>query len=181
MPIPVATLAIATHAFFFREGDAFTVPSAGTCGVNAKPGAADPKWISLGTIENFEDAISDEEEKKVWAPTPGHLQVKDIITTKQGMTFKLTSNDLSPLAVEAFYRTSQKLDGTSTQFNPLSAVPRKGWLKLQRYDHNDILRFAIDLWVRLKVTGGIKGGNGDLIMPEFEAELLYSSLNTAGV
>lgn len=181
MALPTATLALATHAFFFREGDAFTQPEAGTCARESKPGADDEAWLSLGTIETAEDSISDEEEKTVWAPVPGHLVKKDIITTKQGLTIKLTSNELTPLAVEAFYRTSQDLDSESDQFNPLSAVPRKGWLKLQRYDQDDVEQFVIDLWGRLKVTGGFKGGGGELVAPEFEFETLYSTLNTAAV
>lgn len=182
MSLSIKTLALGAHAFFFREGDAFTLPGpGGNAAADAKPDADDDGWIDVGTIESFEDSIADEDEKKVYRPAPGHLVVKDVITTKQGMEFKFTSNELGPLALEAFYRTTQKLDGTSTQFNPLSGVPRKGWLKLQRYDHEDNLVLVADLWVRLKVTGGMKGGNGDLVMPEFSAYLLYSALNTAAI
>jgi hypothetical protein len=157
------------------------VPSAGTCARESKPGSADTGWISLATIEGWEDSISDEEEKSVFKPVPGHLVKQDVITLKQGLNFKFTCNELSPLSVEAFYRTTQKLTTASTQFNPLSAVPRKGWLKVQRYDHNDSLRFTLDVFGRLKVSGGMRGAQGELVMPEFDFEVLYSSLNTASL
>ncbi len=181
MPLTPKSLALGAHLFFFREGDAFTLPAPGTCAVDAKPDANDAAWISLGTIESFEDSIADEDEKKIWQPAPGHLVIKDVITTKQGMEFKFTANELTAFAVESFYRTSQKLTAASDQFNPLSGVPRKGWLKMQRYDHEDQLRLVMDVWVRLKVTGGMKGGNGEIVMPEFTAYLLYSALNTAAL
>lgn len=175
------TLALATHAFFFREGDAFLLPDpGGFCAVDAKPDADDVSWINPGTIEEAEDSITDEDEKAVWKPVPGHLVKSDLITLKQGLEFKFTTNEMSPLSLEAFYRTSQKLDEDSTQFNPLSAVPRKGWLKLQRYDHEDNETLVADLWVRLKITGGMKTG-ASLVMPEWTATLLYSSLNTVGI
>jgi hypothetical protein len=179
----VRTMALGCHAFFWREGDAFTIPEEGTAGVNSKPGAEDPLWPDkgVGVIESFEDAIADEDEKKVYQPAPGHLVIKDVIMVKQGMTLKFTTNEVSPLALEAFYRTSQKLDLDSAQFNPLSEVPRKGWLKIQRYDHEDTLVVVLDAWVRLKVIGGMKGGDGNLVLPEFEAYMLYSQYNTAAI
>jgi hypothetical protein len=177
MSLLTRTLALATHAFFFREGDAFALPAPGVCGVNAKPDADDDSWIEPGTIESSEDAITDEEKKTVWKPVPGHLVKSDELTLKQGMDFKFTCNELSPLALEAFYRTSQKLDNASAFFNPLSAVPKKGWLKLQRYDHEDAEVLVADLWVRLRVTGGMKASGGELSMPEFTGTLLYSQYN----
>ncbi len=176
-------MALGCHAFFWREGDDYTLLAPGVAGKDSKPDATDPDWVnrSLGVIESFDDSITDEEEKKLYQPAPGHLVIQAVITTKQGMMFKMTSNEVTPLALEAFYRTSQKLDLTSAQFNPLSAVPRKGWLKLQRYDHDDNLVIVLDGWVRLKVTGGMKSGDGNILMPEFEAYLLYSQYNTAAL
>lgn len=181
MPLTTATYALACHARFFRTGQAYTVPSSGTCGRESKPGADDPDWIDLGVIESWEASITDEEEKAVWAPVPGHLVKKDIITTKQGLQYKFTTNELTPFALEAFFRATQELDDESTQFNPLSAVPRTGWLKLLKYSQDDAQILSLDIFCRIKVTGGMKGGNGELIMPEFTADVLYSTLNTAGL
>lgn len=173
----IRSLALGCHGFFFREGDAFTVPAAGVCGRNAKPDPTDSGWIGLTEIEDWDDKPDDDDEKKVYAPTPGLLVVKDVVQIKSGLNFEFTTNELTPMAIEAMYRTSQKLDVNSTQFNPNSAAPRKGWLKLQRYDQTGTLVTVFDLWVRLKVKDGFKGG--DVIKPKFEALLLYSALNTA--
>lgn len=171
-------MAVGSHAWIFREGDAFTVPEAGTANANSLPGAEDAGWISTGNIEDWEDSITDEEEKAVWTPTPGHLVMSRLITTKQGMQFKFTTNQLTPIAIESFYRTDTKLDEDGYQFNPLSRVPRSVWLKIQRYSEEDNLVLAMDVFVQLKASGGMKGGGGNLIMPEFTAKLLYSPLNT---
>ncbi len=180
MSLTTRAMALATHAFFAREGDAFTTPAPGTVGRNDKPDADDDVWIEPGTIEESEDSIVDEDEVKLWKPSPGHLVPNDIITLKQGLQIKFTTNEMSPLAVEAFYRTSQLLDESSEVFNPLSSVPRKGWLKLQRYTERDEAQLVLDVWGRLKVTGGMKMG-GAIIKPEFEFYVLYSQYNVAGL
>ncbi|HEV2207306.1 MAG TPA: hypothetical protein VG167_00910 [Verrucomicrobiae bacterium] len=172
-------MAVGSHAWFFRRGDAFILPEpGGNASDAALPDADDLGWIELGTIDDWEDTIEDEEEKAVWTPVPGHLVKKRVITTKQGLGIKLTSSQLTPLAIELFYRTAEKLDQDSFQFDPLSGVPRDGWLKIQRYSEQDALVLAADLYVQLKVTGGMKGGGGNLIAPEFKATLLYSGLST---
>ena len=93
-------MAVGSHAWAFREGDAFALPAPGVAGVAALPGAEDEAWIELGTVEDWEDSIEDEEEKAVWTPVPGHLVKKRVITTKQGLGLKLTTNQLTPAAVQ---------------------------------------------------------------------------------
>lgn len=178
MSLVIGPYAIGSHAWFFEEGAAYSLPDAGVAAVDALPGADDEGWKSLGDIETWEDSMATDEEKELWKPAPGHLVRKDIIPVKQAMNFKFVSNDLTPLAAGLFYRADSVLTPSSFQFNPLSGVPRKGWLKVQRYGQGDDLIISGDLWVRMKVTGGIKGGNGEVIMPEFTALLLDSSLNT---
>lgn len=180
MGLVTREMAIGSHAWFVRSGDAFTTPAPGVAGVAALPDPNDNSWLPLGDVEDWEDSMS-EDEKPVYAPAPGHLVRKRIITTKQDLDFKLTVNQVSALVFECFYRSTQKLNANSFQFNPLSAVPREGWLKLQRYSDEDVLIFSADLWVQLKVTGGMKGGGGNIVLPEFKAALLYSALNTCAL
>lgn len=174
----MSSYALGAHAWLFREGDAFTVPSAGTAAIDALPDPTDPGWISAGDLESFEDTMAQDEEKEIRKPNPGALVRKDIITIFQALDFKFVTNSMRRIAMEAFYRSSTKLDADVGQFTPLSQTPRNYWLKLQRYTHENETVFAADLWVRMKITGGMKGGGGEIIMPEYTCRLLDSDLNT---
>lgn len=169
------------HAWFFREGSAYTVPEAGTCAVESKPDASDPAYIDLGAIEEWEDDVSGGTDIEVWRPSPGQLRLKDIIEVKPKMMVKFTTGELGPLAVESLYRTSQSIDTETLQFNPLSGRLRKGWFHTQLYDQDDNLKISMDLWGRLKCTGGMKSAEGTLVKPTWELLVLYSSLNTAAL
>ena len=171
--------AIGAHVFLFREGDAFLLPNpGGVAAIDALPDPLDDGWINAGDIESFDDSMAQDEEKETRKPNPGALVRKDIITIFQGLDFKFVTNSVPRIAIEGMYRTETILDDGQTQFVPLSLTPRKMWLKLQRYSHDNRLIFAADLWVRMKVSGGFKGGNGELIMPEYTCRLLDSDLNT---
>ena len=102
--------------------------AAGVVSNAAIPVANDPSWVDMGVIEEWEDELKDE-EKETWAPSPGHLVRSRVIVTKQSLTCKLTTNQLTALAVETFYR-SAALTPASFQFNPLSNVPKDGFMKI---------------------------------------------------
>lgn len=171
--------ALGSHAYFFPEGAAFTSPDAGTAAIDALPDADEPTWAAkfLGDTESFED-MKDIEEVEVRKPNPGALATKDIITIFQKLEFKMTTNSLKRIAMQIMYGSAVEITEAVGTFVPLAATPPKGWLKLQRYTHENELVFAADLWVRAKVTGGVKGGNGEIIKPEFTFRLLDSDLNT---
>ncbi len=91
---------------------------------------------------------------------------------------KFTTEQVSAFAMECFYRTSQKLTSAGGQFNPNSAQPRRGWLHTELYDQNDVFFAALDLWGKVRVTGGVSGKDGGLVKPQFEFVVFYSALNT---
>lgn len=172
--------AIGSHAFLLREGDTFSIAAAGSNAANPVsssnvPATSTPEWIDLGTIEEWEDKITSE-EKKTYRPSPGALVTKDVITTKQDLEFTFKSNVLTVIAQQLLYRT-QTLAAGAGFYNPLSGVPPRGFLLLQRYDQYNVLHQVALLWVRIKVNGGFKSGDGNLIMPEFTANLLYNTNN----
>src|SRR4051812_35340407 len=106
----VNSYAVNSHAWFFREGDAYTLPApGGNASALILPDPDDAGWIHMGDIEQWEDNFAQDEEKEVWKPKKGTLVRKKIITTKQALDFKLTTNDITRLAIEAFYRTNTKL------------------------------------------------------------------------
>ncbi len=181
MGLILGTYALGKHAWIFREGDPFTVPAPGTAGRTSKPDATDPAYIDIGAIESWEDDISGGQDQEVWQPSPGRLVLQDAIEIKAKHTCKFTTGQLSPFALEAFYRTTQKLDSNATQFNPMSARLRRVWFHTQLYDQDDVQRLSLDLFGRIKVMGGMKSADGGIVKPEFELLVLYSTLNTAGL
>lgn len=170
-------MAIGAHAWFFFNGKDYTLPEAGTASVSALPDAEDTGWVKLNDVESWELAVSDE-KKEIFAPSPGVLVRSGILRLKQSLNYKFTTNQMSALALGIAFRASEELDAASYQFVPLSGVPPLGWLKLQKYDHDNEMVFAADIWGELNVAGGLKGSASDIIMPEFEFAMLYSSLNT---
>ena len=78
--------------------------------------------------------------------------------------------------MQLFYRT-QALAAAAAFFNPLSGVPPRGFLLIQRYDQYTVLHMVGLGWVRIKCTGGMKSGDGSVLMPEFTANLLYNTNN----
>lgn len=173
----LATMILGWHIWFFREGDAFTVPGAGICAAESKPGISpdfDAGWIEVGTVESFDPNVS-QEEYKLWKPSPGRLTLRDSPENKQEFSGKVIVNDVGPLAIETFFRTSQKLGGAVKQFNPLSSASKKGWLHFQGYGQDDEIALTLDAWAKVRST--LKW-DGTPTKPEFDFMQLYSSLNT---
>ena len=175
-------LQLSKHAWFFREGDAYTVPGAGTAAVDSLPDGTDPAYISLGAIEEWDHDFAIGQDLETWRASPGKLVLRDSRAIKEKLTLKFTTGDMSPMALEAFYRSEQNLDDSSTQFNPLRGGLRRGWLHLEMYDQdsNDLV-LTWDLWGRLRVAGGMKGGDGSIIKPNFELLVFDSDYNSAGI
>lgn len=170
--------AVGAQVWFCREGKAFTSPSSGTAGVAAIPDADDDAWVSIGRIEAWENSFLADDEVDVYDSSVGRLDLADSIPVKQALQFKFTTNVITALAVGLFFRTSAELAADDFQFNPLSGVSPRGWLKIQNYDHNSDLILAADIWGRVKVSGGFKGGNGELVKPEFMFKMFKNALNT---
>jgi hypothetical protein len=175
----INSYALGSHLWFFKEGAAFTSPGAGVVAVADWPDAAEATWSEkfIGDTEGFEDT-KNIEEVEVRKPSPGALVRKDIITMFQSLEFKATTNSLRRIAFEIMYGSAVALTEEEGTFVPLAATPPKGLLKIQRYTHENELVFAADLWVRAKLTGGMRGGNSEIIKPEFTFLLLDSTLNT---
>lgn len=166
-----------THAFFFPDGVAYTVPGAGTCGRAAKPGAADPAWFDLGVstwgkqpthkIEDFD------------APAPGRRQLYDKITTRVGLTLKGKMMEISNVMYQMMLATAQLgLTGAGGQYNPLEGDPVvRGWLQLQEYNQENVLINTTDYFVAMTIPGDVTFDD-KLLDIDVEAAVLFSTLNT---
>ena len=175
---------LGSHAFFFPEGLAFTVSGLGTAAPStasrtAQPGATDPEWRSLGAIEEAEDDPPESERIPIFQPSPGILRKIDELETKIQSKGKITSKEISYVALQAIYRTLA-LTGASTQFNRLEGQLMKGWLQLQRWDQADSKRITENLWVILEVGSAIKLGGG-LAEVQWQYEVLHSIYNTSAI
>ena len=168
---------LGTIANFFPDGVAYTVPSAGTAGRSSKPGELDTGWVSLGIIEEAKDKAIESEKTEIFAPSPGQQRLYDIIENKIKQSGSFLSKELSPLAIQALYRTAA-LTSASTQFNRFAGVLLKGWLKIQRYDQTNTLTITEDLFVVLEVDGEIDLGGGLAEVP-WMYTVLQSTLNTS--
>ena len=170
--------AVAQHVRFMPEGDAFTLPTAGTSSATALPGSTDPALINLGDIESWEDSKQNEQQIITKKPVLGTLVTKARIRLYEEIQLKFTTNSLTRFAMECFYRSANRLGVSQAQFAPLGKLNFNGWLYLMRYSHENELICTANLWVELNVTGGAKGGDNEVIKPEFTALLLNSSLNS---
>lgn len=170
---------LGTHAFFFPDGAAYTLPAPGTASRTSKPDEDDTAWISLGAIEEAEDDPVESERIPIFQPSPGKLRKVDELETKVQSKGKLTSKEISYLALQVLYRTLT-LTGASTQFNRLEGSILKGWLQIQRWDQDDSKRITEDLFVILEVGSAVKLGGG-LAEVQWQYEVLHSIYNTSSI
>lgn len=187
--ITLGSYALGRHSFFFRENDLITIPAAGTGSVAGaatrtnKPDPTDPLYQDLGACDEWQDDIKSMGDEKIYKPSPGMRQLFDIIEKGAEFSVKVTTQEVQALTWELFYRSSQKLTQTGgmQQFNPLSAVRRRGWWHQECYDQYNNFAFSLDSFVVCRVTGGIASKEGGIVKPQFELNVLYSTLNTGAV
>lgn len=169
---------IGTHAFFFTSGVAFTVPGAGTAGRAAKPGPTDPVWIDLGICDWDIENVSTTED--LMAPSPGARQLYEEVVTSKGTTYKGTLKQLSNLVFQLLFSTAALPVSPTAggQYNPDEGSPLvEGWLKLQQYGQDDALLNTLDVFVSMKLGGGLSFGDKAVDVSVI-ARKLFSTLNT---
>jgi len=177
------TLFVFNFARFFQAGTTFSIPAAGIADANNLPDATDDNWISIPNIVAHAPSFANEVkyEKKGPVVTPAGVKVltKDIIRAGEMYSFKLTLNEISPLVVQAFYRT-QNLTDTTTQANLHAGNPPKGWLKLQQIDQAGAVVQESDFFVEITTSGGMDATYDKPIEPELTCTVLYSPLASMG-
>ncbi len=172
-----ARTVIGTHAFFFPDGAAFTIPAAGTAGRAAKPGAADPAWFDLGVSDWT--AAPQNKFSDFMAPAPGARVLYDRIATAKGLKLKGKMMEMSNPTFRLLLSTlNLPLTGVGGQYNPLEGDPvLRGWLQLQQYNQANSLINTVDVFVALTVPGDVEFGENPVDV-NVEADVLFSTLNT---
>jgi hypothetical protein len=170
---------LGNHAYFFRDGTPFNVPAAGVASRTAKPGADDPGWIDLGVIGNL-SITPESSEDEIFAPSPGTLELYEVIENKRKRTIKFDCEELSFLSFElALHTKPQSVAGG--QYNPGSGKTVKGWLKVEQYDQStdddSDPTNEFDSYVHLKLDGDLKCDDNH-VKTGIVAKCLRSNLNT---
>lgn len=175
--------ALGLQAKFAPEGAAYTNDSlgggAGVVDVNHAPASNDAAFLPVGTIEDWEHKGSDKTVKTM-TPAPAILVPKRVVTVSQEMAYNFTTNEVTPLAEQIFYRAAETLAQASAGFTPLAGKPLHGFLLLTGYstEGDQANPYIVGLlWVFAKITGGMKGGDNIILKPTWEADQMYSALN----
>lgn len=174
------TVTDATTFTYANEGDDVvsgadtggSVTKTGTAGRESLPHDSDTKWQSVGVTQEVSVNRSSE-VLEVWQPNPGHLELYDAIETKRQVTMKFTSQELTPLAVQALFGTAD-LTSASTDYTPLAGATIKGWLRVKQYDHDDNLFNTVWLYGHLTIDGDL-AFNGTLLQCPFVFRRLSST------
>ena len=186
MSFQTQSTALGNQAFFFREGDNITVPTAGSNAGAAsrtnRPDATDPLYNQLQTVDDWDWDVKSMGDEKVYAPSPGRMQRIDIIEKGAEADIKFATNQIQGLAVELFYRTysaaggGNKITSAGGVFVPLNCKPQRGWLHTELYDNDNTFAWSLDVFGLLRITGGIASKEGSILRPKFEFAVLYSPL-----
>ncbi len=177
-----AARSLGNHVYFFRDGAAYTLPAPGVAGRNSKPDAEDPMWIDFGVVNNL--GITPESSvDEIYAPSPGTLELYDVIENKRKRTIKFEADELSFLAFELAFHT-KPLSVAGGQYNPGAGKSVKGWLKIEQYDQNsddgsDPVN-VVDVYVFLKLDGDLTCDENH-VKTSIQALSLRSSLNSGNL
>lgn len=170
-------LAVGSHVLWLPNGTAFTSPAPGTSGRESKPDASDSEWLDLGYISAVE-LDPQQEEKEVWAASPGQLRLVDIIEMKRGLNWTMTLEEVGAFAMQlAFKSLALAEGGGAQQYNPTEGSTVKGWMKIQQYDDTDTLWNTVDLYSYVRLNSALNFAD-DVVRPQLFCRLLQSTLNT---
>lgn len=173
-----ARTVIGAHGFFFPNGVAYTLPSAGTASRTAKPGATDTGWIDVGQADWSLQNTGKTED--FMAPSPGARQLYDKVVVSKGLKLKGKLMELSNLVYQVLLSTAALPTSPTAggQYNPLEGDPIvRGWLKLQQYNQANVLINTLDVFVAMTIPGDIAFGDKPVDV-DVEADVLFSTLNT---
>lgn len=162
-------LILKSHAYFAEE-------ASGTCSATVKPAFDSGAFLSLGTVTKAtQDPNSVSEKVPVYINVAGTQRLSHYVQKKKGLKFNFVTNQLNKKVFELAYGASITIN---ENFTPLSGNTFKhGWLKCQRYGHGDELVTVFDGWVTLDLSSALEIAD-DLVMPGWDAELCYSTLNS---
>ena len=112
---------------------------------------------------------------KIFAPNPGRKRLKKVLTTKDELTIKFTSQEIGRNEFQALFKSTPLAANAST-LAPFSGDPMEGWLSFTAKDTDDDLIVDVTAYVHLRISGDVALGD-DAATFEFEALVLDNALN----
>lgn len=170
-------LAVGSHVLWMPDGTAFTSPAPGTSGRESKPDADETEWLDLGYISAIE-LDPQQEEKEVYAASPGQLRLVDVVEIKRGLNMTVTLEEVGAFVMQLAFKSLALQEGAGAQqYNPTEGSTVKGWMKVQQYDQADASYNTVDLYVYVRLNSALNLGD-DVVRPQLFCRLLQSTLNT---
>lgn len=182
-------LASGTQLWIALAGATLTIPGSAilnagdfnsytAVGRAAKPSATDGTWVKIEPIESIEFMIDNGQGLEVWEPSPGGIELADVLRVGRKTVIKFTVGSVQPLTYQLLDRATQ-LNSGSTLYTP-AAVPNEVycWIKIQTYDHAGNLFRTRDAFCELVLSAAIKHDPKALTKPEYTAQVLSSGLNS---
>lgn len=143
---------------FFRSGDSFTLPSAGTAGRGALPGPTDTGWLDLGAVTSLKIGMEGT-ETVVKKPSPGILVPYDVVRSSRGLVMNATVEDVSLFMFELLFGASEMTNGSAISYGALGENHKQGWIELKQYDQDGVLVNTMQLWADISIEGAVEFGD----------------------
>lgn len=183
-----ATRLIGTLIKLAPAGLAWATPTTGTVGRDALPpddaltAAPGPIWIDAGIIREAQEQTSST-EIEVFRPSPGVLQLDDVLETKFKRELSLEISECSNymwLLLRKCLKTTSPLSGGLGQHVALSGGISKFWVKIQDYDGQDNSLLLVEQsWCHAMIDGAVARGGDKEVTFKLKLRQLWSPLNSA--
>lgn len=170
------TKALGAKVLFFPEGkeDEGSV----ACSETHMPDPDDAGWVDLKSVESFEGSRANPVDVQVYDSEIGSKQLLNELELGGDIQYKFTTNILTAFAIGLFFRSAQPLTAGDYQFNPNQKTSPRGWMIMVNRDQDGTQILAVNWWGKMKFTGTLKGGAGEVVKPELTFMLLKNNLNT---
>jgi hypothetical protein len=170
------TKALGAVVLFFPEGKNDEGDVA--CSETHMPDPDDAGWVDLKSIEAWEGSRQNPTDVKIYDSRIGRKVLKDELELGGDIEYKFTTNFLTAFATGLFFRSAAPLTPNSFQFNPDQKTSPRGWMIMNNRDQDGTQILAANWWGKMKFTGTLKGGAGEVIKPELTFMLFQNDLNT---
>ena len=150
----------------------FAPYASGSSDASNKPDSG--SFVYMGLLA--EDGITEEptnEEREIWAASPGRLRRVDVLQTVHEPDFTLRFQQVSPYHLQAIFRTGPLAEGVAQEPSSASSA-LKGWVSVRYYDQENASYLEIDRFVFLKPQPLEQQGR-ELLMPTVRCLNILSS------
>ena len=168
---------IGNHAYIAFEGDA---GGGGTIGPSTPPADNAGEWRSVGCINGNDFQHEPQGGTEIFCPVRGEYTLTEEKFTSATTTALFTLNDIT-FDVWMILTGTVSVDGSGVGTPGAQVQPKKGWLKLQKYesgiDEPDDNIVNMQVWAQFTVPAATTFSQ-EVSQPQLQAKLLSNSLNS---